>query len=98
MIYVSLPPRLLSSDTESSDTVPPALSPAWVSAAALHFATQQAGKGSLRRGLERLRCPREEARTASNPSPVGLVSVLSVFLRAHLITELFQTQQEVWRS
>ncbi|KAM7058376.1 Fanconi anemia group A protein isoform 2-T2 [Molossus nigricans] len=51
---------LLSSDTESSDTVLPALSPAWVSAAALHFAIQQAGKGGLRRGLERLHCPREE--------------------------------------
>ncbi|XP_045431802.1 Fanconi anemia group A protein isoform X3 [Pipistrellus kuhlii] len=51
---------LLSPDTEFPDTVSPAPGPAWVSAAALHFAIQQAGKGSLRKGLERLGCPTEE--------------------------------------
>lgn len=64
MTHVSLLPSLLSPDTESPDTVSPTSGPAWVSAAALHFAIQQAGKESLRRGLERLRCPTEEARTA----------------------------------
>ncbi|EPQ04625.1 Fanconi anemia group A protein, partial [Myotis brandtii] len=86
---------LLSPDTESPDTVSPTSGPAWVSAAALHFAIQQAGKGSLRRGLERLRCPTEEARTALLvPSPAGPLSVFwsVVFLRAHLTTELSQAQ------
>ncbi|KAM8776511.1 LOW QUALITY PROTEIN: Fanconi anemia group A protein [Rhynchonycteris naso] len=44
----------------SPNTASLAPGPAWVSAAALHFAIQQAGRGSLRRGLERLHCPREE--------------------------------------
>ncbi|KAM5297919.1 Fanconi anemia group A protein [Glossophaga mutica] len=48
----------LSPDAESPDAVLPG--PAWVSAAALHFAIQRAGKGSLRRGLERLRGPQEQ--------------------------------------
>ncbi|XP_036922347.1 Fanconi anemia group A protein [Sturnira hondurensis] len=44
----------LSPDAESPDTMLPAAGPAWVSAAALHFAVQRAGKGSLWRGLARL--------------------------------------------
>ncbi|XP_036998687.2 Fanconi anemia group A protein [Artibeus jamaicensis] len=44
----------LSPDAESPDTMLPAAGPAWVSAAALHFAVQRAEKGSLWRGLERL--------------------------------------------
>ncbi|XP_066205005.1 Fanconi anemia group A protein [Saccopteryx leptura] len=50
----------LSPDTEPPDAAPLPPGLAWVSAAALHFAIQQAGRGSLRRGLERLPCPREE--------------------------------------
>ncbi|XP_045674531.1 Fanconi anemia group A protein [Phyllostomus hastatus] len=52
--------NFLSSDTEPPDTVLPAGGPAWVSAAALHFAIQRAGQASPRRGLERLRGPPEE--------------------------------------
>ncbi|XP_054426243.1 Fanconi anemia group A protein [Pteronotus mesoamericanus] len=50
----------LSPDTMPPDTVPTAAGPAWVSAAALHFAIQRAGKGSPRRALERLHSPQEE--------------------------------------
>ncbi|KAK1330595.1 hypothetical protein QTO34_010791 [Cnephaeus nilssonii] len=46
---------LLSPDTESPDTVSPTPGPAWVSAAALHFAIQQVGKGTQM--TSRCKCP-----------------------------------------
>nr|XP_008533875.1 PREDICTED: Fanconi anemia group A protein isoform X6 [Equus przewalskii] len=44
----------------SPDTAAPAPGPAWVSAAALHFVIQQAGKESVESALEKLDCQREE--------------------------------------
>ncbi|XP_036159204.1 Fanconi anemia group A protein isoform X2 [Myotis myotis] len=72
---------LLSPDTESPDTVSPTSGPAWVSAAALHFAIQQAGKGSLRRGLERLHCPTEELLVVL--FFFSLMGLLSTYLTPH---------------
>uniref|UniRef100_G1PNC5 FA complementation group A n=1 Tax=Myotis lucifugus TaxID=59463 RepID=G1PNC5_MYOLU len=72
---------LLSPDTESPDTVSPTSGPAWVSAAALHFAIQQAGKGSLRRGLERLCCPTEELLVVL--FFFSLMGLLSTYLTPH---------------
>lgn len=46
----------------SPDLTSPPPGPAWVSAAALHFAIQQAGKNSIKSQLEKLDCQREEAR------------------------------------
>uniref|UniRef100_A0A452TVN7 FA complementation group A n=1 Tax=Ursus maritimus TaxID=29073 RepID=A0A452TVN7_URSMA len=44
----------------SPDSTSPPPGPAWVSAAALHFAIQQAGKNSIKSQLEKLDCQREE--------------------------------------
>nr|XP_025716109.1 Fanconi anemia group A protein isoform X2 [Callorhinus ursinus] len=44
----------------SPDSASPPPGPAWVSAASLHFAIQQAGKNSIKSQLEKLDCQREE--------------------------------------
>ncbi|XP_016067742.1 PREDICTED: Fanconi anemia group A protein isoform X4 [Miniopterus natalensis] len=73
----------------SPDTVSPAPSPAWVSAAALYFAIQQAGKGSLRRSLERLHCPGEEARTALHcPGEEARTALLLPFVPQWLVVSV----------
>ncbi|XP_076989437.1 Fanconi anemia group A protein isoform X2 [Tamandua tetradactyla] len=62
----------------SLDTAPPAPDPAWVSAAALHFAIQQAVKEDTRRDLKKLDCEREEVLL-----PLLLFSLLGL-LSSHL--------------
>ncbi|XP_028608601.1 Fanconi anemia group A protein [Grammomys surdaster] len=48
----------------SSDSASPAPSPAWISAAALHFATRELRKENVAAHLKRLDCEREELLTA----------------------------------
>lgn len=49
----------------ASDSAAPAPSPAWISAAALHFATRKLRKEDVTAHLRRLDCEREEVRRDS---------------------------------
>lgn len=95
MTPVSLPPSFLSPDTESPGTVLPPEGPAWVSAAALHFAIQRAGKRTLRRGLERLRGPQEEASAAWSPCLPS--KLLPSVLASQTFPSFSKDGREVWR-
>ncbi|KAF3817535.1 hypothetical protein GH733_012822 [Mirounga leonina] len=70
----------------SPDLASPPPGPAWVSAASLHFAIQQAGENNIKSQLEKLDCQREEARNAI----LSLLSFLpSLFLISLLVVLFF---------
>ncbi|XP_073884182.1 Fanconi anemia group A protein isoform X20 [Macaca fascicularis] len=58
--------RQFASDFLSPDAASPAPNPAWLSAAALHFAIQQVREENIRKQLTKLDCEREES--ATDPS------------------------------
>ncbi|XP_027472901.1 Fanconi anemia group A protein isoform X4 [Zalophus californianus] len=80
----------------SPDSASPPPGPAWVSAASLHFAIQQAGKNSIKSQLEKLDCQREELLVVL--FFFSLMGLLSSHLTPHLRHQSpFKTQQNEQR-
>ncbi|XP_065393291.1 Fanconi anemia group A protein isoform X5 [Macaca fascicularis] len=75
--------RQFASDFLSPDAASPAPNPAWLSAAALHFAIQQVREENIRKQLTKLDCEREEAREE--------ILLLTLFSQAW-----FQSMQLLW--
>lgn len=75
-----------------SDSASPAPSPAWISAAALHFAIREVKKENVKAHLKRLDCERKEVKPRIFNTFLLIVSLSEVCLMAFL----YQEKHSIW--